>query len=291
MNSIENNPTDIIGINKMIRDDDVISNADLKDIEDKIINGELFVTNIEPISAQEKYNSICKKIMDDGAATSIGNNDNESILNFGATDEEEMLPIRATTGRGNSDALRQYLYAGEDIKKEPESAPVDDKLLKLEEIENLKSQLNLSREDAAQYEVDKNDDYQTINEVWERLRHKSDLEQYDYLFTQAIEFGAGMVEKIFDGKKEYFGYCPDMTDWSSSVKLKLKRMKPQKTNIVSKMVKKYRLGDLTSISLQLLLSGILYSQTRTRNAEHMQYEQYTTQNEYRDAIYNIDNTN
>ena len=198
---------------------------------------------------------------------------------------------KRTNEEQTSTALKNYLKVDDGNDTEFNlgyERLMDDKLIKLEEIESLKTQLNLTKEDMEQYNVTKEDDYNVIKGVWERLRHKSELENYDYLLTQAIEFGAGMIEKIFDGKKQYFGYSPDMTDWSSSVKLKLKKMKPQKTKVVSSLVQSYKMNDGTSILLQLLLSGILYSQSKNRHIDESDYEEYTTDKEVRDAMHDID---
>lgn len=321
---IKNNQTDIAGISRIIRNDDLESEADLKEIENKIVNGDLYVEEDNVISVKEKFHDICKQIIG-GEETYEQENPPNYAPSHSEMSDYDPYDVRTRSHRSAADSVlenpiskphREYLddedyysyhkrtneektsaalknYLKNDDHNDAEfnlgyERLMDDKLIKLEEIESLKSQLNLKKEDMEQYNVNKEDDYNVIKGVWERLRHKSELEQYDYLLTQAIEFGAGMIERLFDGKRDYFGYRPDMTDWSSSVKLKLKRMKPQKTKVVSGLVQNYKMNDGTSILLQLLLSGILYSQTKNRHADDEDYEDYTTNREYRTAMQDMD---
>ena len=282
--SCNNDPNDIIGMKDFINENEIKSTIDLKEIENNILNGESYIDNVKLF--ENEYFSSFKQVLDKNSVISESIHQ-ESLNEETPNIENEYCKYNERTNEEKTSAAIKNFISSEETENDDFNLGgerlSDDKLTKLEEIENLESQLNLKKEELNNYSVNKDDDYNTIKNIWERLRHKSELEQYDHLLTQAIEFTAGIVEKVFDGKKQYFGYSPDMTDWSSSIKLKLKRMAPQKTKVVSDMVRNYKLNDSTHIILQLALSGILYSQTRIRYNENE-----TTEKEYMDAIIDID---
>ena len=97
-----------------------------------------------------------------------------------------------------------------------------------------------------------------------------------------------VVEHVFDGKKEYFGYRPNMEGWSDTVKIKLRQMKPQTSKVVSGLVQNYKISETSSIIFQLFLSGVLYSQTRRKESDEEKYGRKTTDREWKDSLHSMD---
>ena len=124
----------------------------------------------------------------------------------------------------------------------------------LEQIESLKDELRLDKNDS-NFIVDDNDSYNKVRSILERLQYKSQLQTYDTIFTEAIVFGTGMIETIFDGKKEYFGYRPNMEGWTDSVKIQLTRMQPEKTKVVSGIIQNYKINVEESSSPQFVVTS------------------------------------
>jgi len=193
-----------------------------------------------------------------------------------------------------SAALKQFLKAdnvndedNDDNYELEHEKLTDDKSIMVEQIESLKDELRLDKNDK-RFMVDEDDEYSKVRAVWERLQYKSQLQTYDTIFTEAIYFGTGLIEKLFDGKKAYFGYRPNMEGWSDTVKLQLKRMQPQKTKVVSGMVKNYPITEGASIVIHLVLSGILYSQFKSKEAAEDDYEERTSHVEWKRAVNDMD---
>jgi hypothetical protein len=70
------------------------------------------------------------------------------------------------------------------------------------------------------------------------------------------------MEWLFDGKKSYMGRTPDITGWSASVNVKLRRMRFDTSTFVSEIMEGYDLGPGTRILLELVPSLVLYSKMR-----------------------------
>ncbi len=339
-----NDKTDIEGIHNMIRSDDISSEADLKDIENRIVNGELYVddNNARQSASQiydETMNQLLRGTMQsenkspeiypvninvESDNSSIGRRSerrsehrsehrSERRSNYSRpshrAESREFESVRnddtyaqPETGRyqqrtreeERSAALKQFLKTDEvndndnNDKFELEHEKLaDDKVIMIEQIESLKDELRLDKNDK-RFAIDEDDDYNKVRATWERLKYKSQLQTYDTMFTEAIIFGTGMIEKLFDGKKVYFGYRPNMEGWSDTVKLKLKRMQPEKTKVVSGIVKNYQINEGASIVIQLILSGILYSQFKGKEAEEENYGERTSHGEWKRAVNDMD---
>ena len=74
--------------------------------------------------------------------------------------------------------------------------------------------------------------------------------------------GSSLLEMMFNGKHEYFGVKPDITGYSDVVKSKLKRIRPEVSNGVSRFVSKHNVGMGTRLAMELLPSLITQSQRR-----------------------------
>ena len=75
------------------------------------------------------------------------------------------------------------------------------------------------------------------------------------------------MESVFDGEREVFGSKIDLTGYSDTVKVKLRRMRYDTSTFVSNMMKGYNIGSGWRIVLELIPSLFLYSRDRKLTAK------------------------
>lgn len=144
----------------------------------------------------------------------------------------------------------------------------DMKCAMLAEIDSIRSVLegediDLSRIPA----VDQTSSYEAVESVLKILRHKNDHASYCSVATEFVMFGAYGLEELFDGKTTYLGrYQPDLTDWSSVVQTKLRRMRHSTGQVVSDLMQTMNIGAGMRILLELLPSMMTHSHNRKKTA-------------------------
>ena len=146
---------------------------------------------------------------------------------------------------------------------EPENLE-DDKELMIEQIENLKNELEMENVDVSKYQINRNESYNKIQEMWKKIKLKSQYKTYANMFNESILVGTEFVEWAFDGEREYMGYKPDMSGWSDTVKIKLKRMRLESASFVSGVMQNYQMSSGLTIFSQLAISAVLYSVTKRK---------------------------
>lgn len=150
------------------------------------------------------------------------------------------------------------------IEKEKEE---DEKARKLEQICFLRETLEDESEDLSRIpNVTHINSVSEIDAVLKLLTLKNDRKRCCSFAEECILLGAHGIEWAFDGKKNYFGYKPDMVDWHKSVQSKLRRMRHDTSNVVGGIMQQYNLGSGTRILLELIPSMFLYS--RMRKSQH-----------------------
>jgi hypothetical protein len=189
----------------------------------------------------------------------------DSIVSY-TREEERRNHIRSVIGDARSPDSVDELFEQE--KRE------DNKCKMLAEIDGLIELLTLDNADLSRIEkVDANTPYQRVDMVLRILRRKADEIRYRSFANEFLLFGAHALEEAFDGKTEYFGkYKPNLTGWHKQVNAKLKRMERDTGEVVSTMMRDYKIGSALRIGLELVPNAILYSR---RMAEQTQTPTYT----------------
>lgn len=164
------------------------------------------------------------------------------------------------------------------IDKERED---DDKVSLLEQIDMLKITLEDDGVDISGVPtINKQSNIKDIQNVYKILRLKNDRNRYCSFAEELILSGAYGMEYLFDGKKEWFGKTPDLTDWSSTVKVKLRRMRYETSTFVGEVMQEYNLTAGVRLALELLPSMFLYS----RNRRITKNDNLVSDNQYKNAI-------
>ena len=81
------------------------------------------------------------------------------------------------------------------------------------------------------------------------------------------------LERVFDGENDYFGMQPDLTGYSDTVRVKLRRLRYETSTIAGTIMEKYDLSPMTRICMELIPSMFIHSTLRNKhNKEKIKYE-------------------
>ena len=148
-----------------------------------------------------------------------------------------------------------------DIDQEIEEERKSSMIEQIESIRDDLSELGINV-DSYQYQVEYSDPIKRIEEVHRRLTFKFNKLKYTSIAEEMLIAGSSLLEMMFNGMHEYFGVKPDITGYSDVVKSKLKRIRPEVSNGVSRFVSKHNVGMGTRLAMELLPSLITQSQRR-----------------------------
>jgi phosphate uptake regulator len=98
------------------------------------------------------------------------------------------------------------------------------------------------------------------------LEIKNDRLRYCDFFEEGILAVAYGLEGVFNGNREIFGSKIDLTGYSDTVKVKLRRMRYDTSNFVSSVMQGYNISSGWRIVLELIPSLFLYSRDRRLKA-------------------------
>lgn len=165
-----------------------------------------------------------------------------------------------------------------DIDQEREE---DDKNGMLEQIDQLRETLDDDGINLTNVpKVTKDNSINDIKNIYKILRLKNDRNRYCSFAEELILSGAYGIEYLFDGKNDWLGRKPDLTGWSNTVKVKLRRCRFQTSSLVKEMMQDYNMGSGMQLLLELIPSMFLYSrQKKMANSDTMNDD-----SSYNDAI-------
>lgn len=171
-----------------------------------------------------------------------------------------------------------------DIDKERDE---DEKTSLLERIDMLRDTLYDDGIDTSTVpQVDRNSSLAEIRDVHKILRLKNDRSRCCGLANELILAGAYGLESLFDGKREWFGHSPDLTGWSDTVKVKLRRMRYETSTLVQDIMQDYQMGPGWRLLIELIPSIFLYSRNRrlTQNDTLMNSDKFKLEQQTQRAI-------
>jgi hypothetical protein len=97
-----------------------------------------------------------------------------------------------------------------------------------------------------------------LERIFRRLRIKNDRKRATTTAEELILLAAKGVGKVFNGKREFFGYRLDARGWDATVKGKFKRMRFDTSNWISGIMKEYTMSSGTRIGVELVPSFLLH---------------------------------
>lgn len=298
------NKIDIDGIHEMINADDLASDVELEELETQIITGHDFAKKLD--NDAEITHQFSMLMENDGVsireetvspALSIASNSTRATMKSAAIEKNFSKPYiyNETIEEKRSRALNSFIDSHTDETTKvaydlSNDRKDDEKLVMVEQIEELKNNLELEGVDVSRFEVSEDDDFEKIKGIHTKLKLKSQYKSYSCMFEHGVILGAECVEWAFDGNKEYFGYAPDMTGWSDTVQVRLQRMRLETASFVSTVMQEYKFSSGLNILAQLLLSGIMHSVTKNKEKQDAMLTANgndSMNTEYKNALKNI----
>lgn len=183
----------------------------------------------------------------------------QNIINsyFISNDDNKDSIINSTSK--NSDYSNSWNY---DLDQENRE---DMKLRLLEKIDNLKEELeddgiNLDKIPS----VDFSSKLEEIENTAKLLMLKATRNRYSNMGEEFILAISNGLEILCNGKREFFGVRPDLTNCTDIVKVKLRRVKNETSQIVADVVEKYEIPPLFTVLIELVPALFLHSQRRSR---------------------------
>lgn len=138
----------------------------------------------------------------------------------------------------------------------------------IEQIDHLRSNLSTEGIDVSKIpEVTKTTTKKEAKSILRLLQIRNDRIRYCNFFDEAVLTIAYGLESIFNGQREVFGSKIDLTGYSDTVKIKLRRMRYDTSNFVSGIMKGYNIGSGWRMALELIPSLFLYSRDRSRTSK------------------------
>lgn len=208
-------------------------------------------------------------------------------INWNSFEPEDSQLKNMTIEEQKQNKINDVLYDIDDkglefnVDKEREE---DDKSSLMEQIDMLKITLEDDGVDVSGIpSITKNSSMKDVQNVYKILRLKNDRNRYCSFAEEIILAGAYGMEHMFDGKKEWFNRKPDLTGWSDSVKIKLRRMRFETSTFVQEVMQEYNMSAGVRLALELIPSMFLYSRSRRIS----QKDNLVSDDQYKEAISNL----
>lgn len=138
----------------------------------------------------------------------------------------------------------------------------------MEQIDLLRSNLESEGVDLSRIpDVNSGTSKKEAKAVLRILQIKNDRLRYCDFFEEGILAIAYGLEGVFNGQREILGSRIDLTGYSDTVKVKLRRMRYDTSNFVSSIMQGYNISSGWRIALELIPSLFLYSRDRKMTAK------------------------
>lgn len=143
----------------------------------------------------------------------------------------------------------------------------DKKKMLLEQINMLRTNLEDDGIKIADIQVVTTDNtFDEVESVYKQLRYRNDHARYCSFASDFAQMGAYGLEWAFNGEKNYLGFKPDLTGWSSTLNIKMRRLSYETSSLVSDGMREYNIGNFSRICLELIPSLFLHAKMRSNKA-------------------------
>lgn len=263
---------------------------------DSIINHNQDLLNYNPIN---EYNEVIDNIIDNNNSTENCDNKSDNSENADNKDDDDISEIdelinlssnnnpvsynsnydrsydtnsfsyKLTQEQKNQKLVDNVLSVRNEPNYDNLNFNIDDenredlKVSLLEKIDNLMEELE---DDGISLDkipkVDYNTDLEKIEYVTKLLMLKSNRNRYASLGEEFILAMASGLEMVCNGEREFLGLRPDLQGYSDVVKVKLRRLRNETSQVVGNVVEKYEISPLTTLLIELIPSLFLHSKRR-----------------------------
>jgi hypothetical protein len=286
------NPSSVIELKNVVNSEYIkndVKKVDLDNLEKKFM-GKL---NEQPSSDTntQNFDQMMNQLM---SGIDDNKNNHEQDDEFLIQDDDEFIKLTneqrtskqinyAMNKLGEDNVLSGSTNFSFESEKEEE-----EKLDLLDAIDLLRSQIEADGMSITHIkQVDRTSSITEIRNIYHILNIKNMRRTYCSTAETAITSLILGLEYLFDGKKKYGPYSPDLTGWHNTVKVKLKNMRYETSSLVYGVVNQYNISPIWRIVLELVPSAFLHSHMRSRRKKTSTY----STEEIADAIDQIDKNN
>jgi hypothetical protein len=314
MNNI-NNSKNVMGMAGILIDDDE-DDIDINDLEKSVINGMPSKRKEDSIDLAKEYSKEIDLLSKRFNLGSSSNNDDinlnktldddlgvDSIMNWASKDkdldddagdiwtsskprDEQLISMtNEERKQGYVSKVMANMEKNDDdadfVQKEDEE---DELARMMEQIDLLRGNLESEGVDLSRIpDINSNSSKKEAKAVLRILQIKNDRLRYCDFFEEIILSTAYGLEEVFNGDREIFGSKIDLTGYSDTVKVKLRRMRYDTSNFVSGIMQGYNINSGVRIILELLPSLFLYSRDRRLTSR----DKLNSDESYKRAIQNL----
>ena len=188
-----------------------------------------------------------------------------------------------------NNVLRDLNVHPDDTKFIADREEEDEKIKLLERIDSLKTIIESEGTEVKNIPpVNSSTPLKDLRLYAQMLQVKYDGIRYSDAFQELILAGAYGLEVIFNGKREFFGARVDLTDYSSVVKTKLRRLHYDTGTFVQSVMKNHNVSPGVRILLELLPTLFLHAHKRGQQKnDNIVNETQVNEKEYENAINNL----
>jgi hypothetical protein len=276
---------DLLGMSSIFNKDETKNDVNLKSVEKEFIKKSLDIDEDDTLNNElltynpiNEYKNLINEISENKKEESVSDEDDMSeyneIIEFASPNkkpsksyDDDDFSYKLTQEQTNQKIVDKVLNFSDnnndDFNIDDENRE-DLKLTLLEKIDNLTEELeddgvNLNKIP----KVDYHSDLDKIEYVAKLLMLKSNRNRYSNLGEEFILAVAGGLEILCDGKREFLGVKPNLVGYSDVVKVKLRRVKNDTSQIVSNVVEKYEMSPIMTLLIELVPSLFLHSRRRS----------------------------
>jgi hypothetical protein len=228
-------------------DNNIYDENDDNDVNNDFNNDDETSSEIDNLINLTQHNS----------SSSINYYDNKNSFEYKLTEEQQNQKFVDNVLSNGSNTNTNFNYNIEDENRE------DLKLTLLEKIDNLTEELE---DDGISLDkipkVDYNSNLEQIEYVAKLLMLKSNRNRYATLGEEFILALANGLEILCNGERQILGITPDLQGYSDVVKVKLRRLRNETSQVVGNVVEKYEISPITTLLIELIPSLFLHSKRR-----------------------------
>lgn len=295
-----NDISNIIGMSGLFNNAEIDNSVRPKYVEKELIQNTLELDsfsndellNYNPIN---EYNSVFESLLETSTNEFIeqeennSNNDNDNdngndgyddlrsedyeidnLINYSKnTHDSSTFAYKLTEEQQNQKFVDNVLSTNNNIQQNSYNYNIEDenredlKLTLLEKIDNLTEELEdegISLDKIPK--VDYTSNLDQIEYVAKLLMLKANRNRYASLGEEFILAMASGLEMLCNGDREFLGIRPDLQGYSDVVKVKLRRLRNETSQVVGNVVEKYEISPITTLLIELIPSLFLHSKRR-----------------------------
>ncbi len=245
--------SNLVGLADLINPEFVDPEVDLSKIEKLLTDADEFDVIEEDEQEEDPLAEYMEEDNDDDDNEQELEEDNESVEESTNLNENQI-----------ENGLNSFSDINDDSSGNINFDPDDDAIIMIEEIDELYEELEETYPTIRKKfeHINEHSDPKKIKETLKYLRLRYERIRSHALGKELILSMAHVLEFLFDGKRKYGPFTPDLTGWSNTIRPKVRRLQYETATIISEVMNDYKLGPWVRLGIELIPSAVLYSRSR-----------------------------